>query len=108
MICEYCSKGFTEEDPKNYYLLRIKDNEKNLAVCRRCYGSLLSVSSLVESVKLFKITSYTFPKGLGIGNKKEYTRGLPASLRKQSETSRILLVKDSKKEKIKKVIKKKN
>ena len=107
MCCEYCSKGFTEEDPKNYYLLRIKDNEKNLAVCRSCLGCLLGLTSLVESVKLYKITSYTFPKD-SIGNKKDYTRGLPASLRKQSETSRILLVKDSKKEKIKKVIKKKN
>jgi hypothetical protein len=87
-FCEFCSKPFTVEDPANYFLLKVKEKEKELQVCRACYGALLSVQDLT-SIKLFKVVSYSFSKE-PVG-KVVYTRGLPASLRKSTQDTRTLL-----------------
>ena len=97
-ICEYCAKPFTVEDPANHFLLKVKEKEKELEVCSACYGALLSVQDTmcgasaqtdITQVKLFKIVSYSFSKE-PVG-KKDFTRGLPASLRKSTQESRALL-----------------
>lgn len=93
MICEYCSKPFTAEDSPNFYLLKIGENRKNISVCRTCYGDVLSLPEHTTSVKLYKVSSYSFPKE-GTGGTLPYNRGLPAHLRKGTGTL-DLVVKDS-------------
>jgi hypothetical protein len=95
MICEYCSKPFTPDDPVNYFLLKIGEDRKNINCCRKCHGDLLTINELTKSVKLYKISSYNFPKD-STSKKEDYTKGLPSSLRKATEDTRLLLVKDSK------------
>lgn len=94
-ICEYCSKPFTLDDPVNYFLLKIGEDRKNINCCRKCYGDLLTLGDTVKSVKLYKIASYNFPKD-STSKKEDYIKGLPTSLRKATEDTRLLLVKDSK------------
>ena len=93
MICEYCSKPFTPEDSPNFYLLKIGQDRKNISVCRTCYGDVLSLPEQTTSVKLYKVSSYSFPKDGSTGTV-PYTRGLPAHLRK-APVSLDLVVKDS-------------
>ena len=107
MICEYCSKPFTPEDSPNFYLLKIGQDRKNISVCRTCYGDVLSLPEQTTSVKLYKVSSYSFPKDgsradrgvsgarvSGTAGTVPYTRGLPAHLRK-APVSLDLVVKDS-------------
>jgi hypothetical protein len=94
MICEYCSKPFTVDDSPNYYLLKIGEERKNISVCRTCYGDVLSLPEHVTSIKLYKITSYSYPKEASVTTV-TYNRGLPAHLRKAVSTL-DLVVTDSK------------
>ena len=94
----YCAKPFTVDDPSNYFHLKVKEKEKELQVCRACYGTLISLQDTMcgasaqidlTQIKLFKVVSYSFLKEPVA--KTYYTRGLPSSLKKATEDTRTLL-----------------
>lgn len=74
MICDYCSKFFTEDSVKTTLPLSVDYNNKiyeyDIITCVDCWGSLMSKSrddkgrvKIDGQIELYKIKKYKLPQG---------------------------------------------